>query len=523
MYRVLIVDDEPLIRRGIRRSVDWNELGVEMVAEAANGVEALTQMAADAPDIVLLDISMPHMNGLEFASIVRKQRPDSRVVIITGYPDFEYVRSALRIGVDDYILKPVTKEDIESIVTAQVAALREGSSDPGDLYVETRAVERELNAMLKREPCRAVIPPFLSRRGLRKGAEVSFALMKDYLTGCSMWSSEGDELAEFAVLNVAAEELEKSGAGIAFTTYLNEMALVLTCPEDEVRQVLGDLRLKILDFLQIPVDFGVSERASFGDLAELARQARSALEYSFVLHDADIIFYDKVARQQAHLSPAYPVQEEKDLLDHMLSETPAEIEPRVDRFFARLKEAVPGVRTARMYLLRLVLRLANTAASLASWTEDDTGIPFAWDDVGAQVEQFATLDEAAAWLKQCYADAYEYVRSVHSRSRQLFVTIRTYIEKNYASPSLNLKKCSEDLFLSPSYVSLILKKESGHTFVDYLNEYRIGQAAQLLRATDERVGDVAARVGFTHSTYFSSVFRKIMGMSPKQYRESGET
>ena len=521
MYRVLIVDDEPVIRRGIRSCVNWNELGVEMVAEAANGVEALTQTAADAPDIVLLDINMPHMNGLEFAGIVKKRHPHSRVVIITGYPDFDYMRSALRLGVDDYILKPVTRENIEEIITGQIAALQAGDRLAGDMYIEARAVERELNARLKREPRPEGEPLFLSRRGLRPNAPVSFVLLKDYLSGLEMWQGGGDELARFAILNLAAEELEQSAAGLAFTTYLNEMALILTCPEDEVQEVLSTLRLRLLDFLEIPVDFGVSERASFSRLPDLAGQAREALEYAFVLDDAPVLFYTEVARRQAALSPAYPAQEERDLLEHMLCESPEEIEPRLDRFFAKLKEAVPSVRQARMYLMRLVLKLVNTAGTIASWTDGEAGeVPFADENLGLQVDQFASLEEVSAWLKRCYAETYTYVRSVHSRSRQLYVTIRTYIEKNFASSSLNLKKCSEDLYLSASYIGLILKKESGRTFVDFLNEYRIEQAAQMLRSPDLRIGDVSARVGFTHPTYFSSVFKKVMGQTPKQYRDS---
>lgn len=521
MYRVLIVDDEPVVRRGIRRCVNWNELGVEMVAEAANGIEALTQTAADAPDIVLLDINMPNMNGLEFAGIIKKQRPHSRVVIITGYPDFEYVRSALRLGVDDYILKPVTKEDIESIVTGQIAALESGDRAAGDLYLEAQLLERELNAMLRRELRPASSTPALTRRGLHADTGVSFVILRDYLTHGNIWNRDGDELAQFAVQNVVAEELEKNAAGLAFTTYLNEMALIVACPEEEVEEQLRALRFKLQDFLNIPIDFGVSSRGHFRDLAKLASEARKALEYSFVLSDASIIFYPEVSRSQAALSPGYPVEEEKDLLGHMLSEPPSEIEQRIDRFFDRLKKAVPNVHQARMYLMRLFLKLANTAESLTSWTDGDPQeAPFAEENLSRQIEQFTSLEQASAWLKRAYSETYSYLRSVSSRSRQLFVTIRDYIEKNYSSASLNLKKCSEDLFLSPSYISLILKKESGRTFVDYLNEYRIEQAAQMLRTADLRISDISSRVGFTHPTYFSSVFKKVMGVSPKQFREN---
>ena len=136
------------------------------------------------------------------------------------------------------------------------------------------------------------------------------------------------------------------------------------------------------------------------------------------------------------------------------------------------------------------------------------------------VNGFESLCDAKNWLKTLYTDTYRYLTGMKSRSGQLFFKIRAYIEKNYAMSELNLKKCSEDLFLSSSYISMILKKESGKTFVDYLNEYRIKKAAEFLSNPESKIYEVSTDVGFTHPTYFSSVFKKMIGVSPKQYKET---
>lgn len=517
MHRILIVDDEPLVRRGIRRCVNWNELGIEMVAEASNGAEALSQIVIDAPDIVLLDINMPHMDGLEFAEIIKKRHPRTRVVIITGYPDFEYVQSALRIGVDEYILKPVTKEEIERIVAAQLEALAQ--SGENDLYRDARICEEELNGLLRKER-RALekVSAFANRKELLPGDPVTFVLIGEYLSRAAPWA-DMEELAQFAILNVAGEILLRHNAGIAFRTYKNEMAMVLTCPQTEVEPVLREVHNGIADFLELSVDVGISRRGPMRDLSVLAEEAAMALDCAFVLDDSPLLFFSDLALRK-ETCPVYPIQEEKELLDHMLFETPDEINARLDRFCERLKETVPSVHQAKLYLLRLVLKLANTAESLAGWTGIGEPLDAGGQDLSERIDSFATLQEAAQWIKTYCKNAYDYMHGMQSRSGQLFVTIRAYIEKNHSSSSLNLKKCSEDLFLSPNYISMILKKESGRTFVDYLNDYRIRRAATLLLAPGSRIYEVSEKVGFTHPTYFSSVFKKVMGMSPKQYKET---
>jgi two-component system, response regulator YesN len=171
-------------------------------------------------------------------------------------------------------------------------------------------------------------------------------------------------------------------------------------------------------------------------------------------------------------------------------------------------------------LLRLFLKVANTFESISGRTDYASieNAPESFDPVSV-LETFNTLDEAREWLKKLYTDTYCYVTGIKSRTGQLYLKIKAYIEKNYGESELNLKKCSEDLFLSPSYIGMILKKETGRTFVDYLNEYRIKKASELLSKPENKVYEVSILVGFTHPTYFSSVFKKLVGISPKQFKE----
>lgn len=524
-YRVLIVDDEPFVRRGIRRSVNWNELGIEMVAEASNGVEALAQFLQDRPDIILLDINMPRMDGLEFANIVKREQPSTRIVIITGYNDFEFARTALRIGVDDYVLKPVTRDNIAGIVREQIAQ-RGASAPPSDeVCAEVRRARRisdQLNGLLRREPrAEQSAADFCKDYNLMPGAPVRFVCVREYLTRCTNWKDEStQELAQFAILNIAAERLSELSEGFAFATYKNETALVLTGRDARTEPLLDDLRASILDLLEIPVEFGVSERGSLQQLPLLAEHAREALSCCFVLHDTPCIAYEDVVRKKKERAP-YPTREEAELLDHMFSEEPETTLGRIDRLFEALSAATIDVRQSRQYLNRFFVTLARTIETVSSWTAVPANADISelsdGDDIRV-AEDFETLEEARLWMRDYYLRTYSYVCGVLSRSGRLNLTIRSYIEKNYMNSDLNLKKCSEELYLSASYISSTIRKKSGRSFVDYLNEYRISQAKKLLVLPGARISDVSEKVGFTHPTYFSTVFKKFVGVSPTQYK-----
>lgn len=521
MLRALIVDDEALVRRGIKKSVNWNELGIEMVAEADNGVEALSQVLENVPDVILLDINMPKMDGLEFASIVKKQYPYVKIVIITGYDDFEYARHALRVGVDDYIVKPITKEDVSSIIKTQINKIEKERKDKTfDYSVSAHTIkENMINAFLKQEW--KDLSKFCDRQKWVESQNVYFVLMQDYLSDCEIWNDgQADHLAKFAILNIADEMLEEEQRGVAVTTNTGEIALIVSCSKHQIVQILQEIQSNILDFLGIPVDFAVSLDGHLKDLPKLAKQAKYAMDFSFVLADQEIIFYEEVANRKDKVFE-YPEQLEVELLEKMFTADLEQNLDLIDRFFDQLSQSEVDVAQCKNMLLRLLFKVSNTIESVVSRTDGSVteGLPEQFDPL-TQMDFFATIEDARLWLKQIYSDTYHYLMSITSRTGQLFLRIKSYVEKNYSDSDLNLKKCSEELFLSPSYISMILKKEAGKTFVDYLNMYRISKATEMLNKPENKIYEVSTGVGFTHPTYFSSVFKKVMGISPKQYKEN---
>lgn len=525
MYRILIVDDEPVVRKKIKSSVNWNELGLEMVAEASDGMEALSQIMENEPDIILLDISMPGMDGLEFAAIVKKKFPQVRIVIITGCDDFEYAREALRLGVDNYILKPTTKEDIRKIVLNQISQIEQARKECAKpaLPNEKKLKADALNYVLKNgKLAQQQLADFLSLQKWGKAANVYYALIRDFVEDVEFWKGEHTvALAQFALFNITEEITEQVPNGFAFLNYKDEISLVLNCNRTEAEALLGKIRESVMDFLGIPVEFAVSNVGKLEELSRLGDQAHTALEYSFVLSEREILFYSDV-EQKRQKNFNYPEELETAILNKLFATGLDETLKMIDDFFGRIAQAAPNASSCKRMLLRLCLKIANITDTVAvvSRTENSFTQNIAGEfDPLVQMDRFESLREVQKWLKDYYAGAYEYLMIVKTNSGRQHLKIEEYIRKNYGDSSLNLKKCGEELFLSPNYISSILKKETGKTFVEYLNEVRLTQAKKLLREPESKIYEVSSMVGFTHPTYFSSVFKKATGLSPTEFKE----
>lgn len=519
MYRILIVDDEPLARRGIKNSVNWNELDIEMVAEAENGLEALEQVFENPPDIILLDVCMSKMNGLEFADIIKRRYPDIRIVIITGFDNFEYIQTALRTGVDDYILKPITRKAVEELIKSQIAKIENGASetDPDKETPEKKAaflLNGYLRGKVSFEAAKAAFSQFAPPEG-----ELYAAVMRPRISE-RLFTDDilNGDLAEFAISNVAMEILARSKQGFIFETNRDELVILISCqkgasPDD----VLSDIYFTILDLLSIPVEIGVSQKGKFEQLPQMTEQARKALDYSYIAGDSAILHYSQIEEPS---SCEYPKEFEKALLNSLLEDSTDNSLKLISRFFKALKECGADSEACKNMIYRLLINIADQLEAMNTGTsvfDENNDLYF---DPAAVSRIFRSLSEAEEWVSDLYIRTSEKIRAHNTRAGKLYRQITGYIEQNYMDCGLNLKKCSQALFISPGYISMILKKNTGKTFVDYLNEYRISRACEILKNQDSKIYEAAQQVGFTHKTYFSSVFKKLTGKTPRQYKEA---
>ncbi|MDO7907149.1 response regulator [Paenibacillus sp. JX-17] len=393
-YRVMIADDEPIIREGIRDAVDWTELGMEVIHEAEDGEEALELAVRDGMDVLLVDMNMPFLDGIGLMKRLRIELPDCRFVIITGHDEFAYAQEAIRLGVEDYILKPVNADHLRQVLSHVKDEL--DNMQLQKEYLEKASVQLNRNIPLLRD-----------------------RFCKDWIEGQLTPAEIGEQL-EFLKLPVSCPQ--QFG--------------VIRWPEMSMPQPLtseGDRQLFLF---------------AIENIAEELLQPYRHVMFRDPQDMVCIVLWDAVPEAAA-----------------------AEIERNVQQY---LKV------TVQVYL------------------EPIQG----------------ELPAAAAVYRSCREHVYResQLSPLARRARQLLL-------EYYSSPELTLEAFAAELQVSPVYLSRVLKKELGSSFVTFVTQTRIRRAIQLLNSTSCSIHEIAEQVGYESQHYFSTAFKKVVGVSPNQYRK----
>jgi len=526
-YKVLLVDDEEDVRRSIVRKLEWNSLGFEVVGEAGNGEEALEIAERLQPDVVMTDIKMPFMDGLELCRHLKRQLPGVRVAVFSGFDEFEYAKEAISQQVEEYILKPIDAEELAN-------AFRRLRQSLDEEIARRRDVER-----------------------LRHHYEESLPLMRQQLLiGLLDGSMEPDEIAgkraEFGLSIAAAEycvavlrcEQEEGGPGAGEPSLLSislqqlitdtlrdglryhliQMPdkLVLLFMLDakggvkRVTQHLGQLFPISRRLLGIRLSIGVGGARACPDEIKLSyAEACSALEYQLLMEPGQCIYIGDIEPGAA----AGKSLDEKyigEVLRQIKTGGQAALEAAVDALIRHLKDAQTGIQQCQIYLLELFTELLKLIRTYRMNTQEARQESLLSEGM---MLRFATLDELGQWLFDYCNNLRLLARRERKDSVRLMIDkARDLLLESYADSELSLDAVCAKLNVSPAYFSTSFKKETGKGFVGYLTDLRMEKALELLATTDFKTYQVAEKIGYIDPNYFSYVFKKQFGVTPSKYK-----
>lgn len=507
--KLLIVDDETIIRDGIKAIISrMQSINLE-IYEADNGKTALEIVRNDCPDIILLDIRMPYMDGLEFMQRYAETNQHGKVIILSGYGDFEYTREAIRFGAVDYLLKPVKRENLCS--TLEKAAQ--------EIIQSKNEVEEQHAAMQSYIISEKLYRLILDRR---KNAKPLAQLLKDHNL-----SFRGDRYRvlyahiekETAVqtndpVGILLAELKR-----AFSTMLcaelttNEAFAIIddaVFPRPALQRQTEAL-LQKLTGMGMRVVFGIGESVNL-DTAPVrsayTKAQRASLE-RFLYPRQTCFFYEEIQKA------AIPWLSEKDyasLRYRMQQQDKEGIRQAVLRLFQRFSGEGYSVYSFVECLGASLLEVIPQNKDNLQQPLNFATLSLFWDTV----TQCETLDDIAAIYAETLSEFYpaQNQDALHNKTIQL---AKKYIDNHYRE-DLTLAKVAEHVGMSAAYFSVLFKKENHCGLVEYINDIRIEHAAALLKDPQCRIYEVAIRVGFTDDKYFSRVFKKKMGVSPSEYR-----
>lgn len=399
MWKLLIADDEPKIRKGLRNSLNWAEIGVEIIGEAEDGEIALDIVRSNHPDIILLDICMPFINGLQLIEKVKQEYDECIMIVVTGHDEFSYAREALRLGVFDYVLKPVSKEQLHNVVLKAIDEI--SSIKKRNKYYKW--AQNQLSQNYK----------VLKEKFMNEWLENHFS------------SAEIKEQLEYYKINFT----DKTG-----------MLLVRPVEKNSVVE-MNDWDNNLLLF------------AIQNVIEELVENMQP-----------NIVF--------------------RDNKDNIVAVTGI---PNISEWF-QLKDKLESC--IEKYLDKSI----RVYQKVSEKGMDE--IPAVYD---------ALIDEV----------------SKESSYTPMVIKAKQYIENNYFKEELSLEDVARDIKVSASYLSRVLKQETGTSFIDYLTQVRVKMAIQLMNDPSMKIYEIAERVGYNSQHYFSTAFKKVLGVSPVEYKKGG--
>ncbi|MEN1988296.1 response regulator transcription factor [Paenibacillus hubeiensis] len=562
MYRVLLVDDEEDVREGLVVEVDWEALDLRIVGLAENGREALEMAERVEPDIVVTDISMPFMDGLELARRLRERNPLVKVVILTGYDEFDYARQAVSLSVDEYLLKPFSAAHLAELLTrlrgqmaAEVAERENVQQLREHYYASLPLMQADLMATLlhRRKPPAYIHGKAeqcgLDLKGIRYGVSVvtlhtDGKTPKQSLNASSLKSdqretteevkasaagairdSEDGELKQFAALNVAAEVWAEHEAGHAF---IHQEAIVLLFVdrwggedgEKRQQQALETVIRSINHYLRMQATIGSGALVQSLDQVKHAYEdALLALDYRLVPGTDPLIYIGDVERQAAG-KLRFDELKQQALTRCLKAGTQNELGEVLDIIFREIT-AEHGRSDIQLYLIEALTTVWKAAQASGEQMEDIFGAGF---QLYADLFRLPGLPEAQGRVREVCANVQRRIASGRQHAyKDIVEQALAFTKQHYADPELSIQKVCGHLHISSGYFCAIFKKEVQLTFLQYLMQIRMEAAKELLRSTDLKSFQIAEQVGFAEPNYFSFCFKKHIGISPKEYRKQASS
>lgn len=499
MYKILIADDEKNIRLGIQAMINRKYPAYETFI-AGDGMEALASIKAIKPDIVITDIKMPHLDGIQLIKEMEHIEKKPALIILSGYDDFAYAKEAIRHQVKDYLLKPVNREELFKTLDTIIAELEASNHISNEHLNDYRA--SQLNYIL--------LNPNLLKEDL--AALFNKIQVDSYSEGYYVGIiNQESELAGEDFLNKINQLLPADSGTISFLD--KDQRAVIISPD---RQVFDHLKEQFGRDRYFAFSLGISEKAEeINEFKTFYHQAENALKYHFLYPRCQIINYDKIKEKQN------PASVPTELINKIANMLGTEREKEIKSYLLHVMDFDVISSSSISYLENLNQEINEVIFKgfFARLGEESLETFKLLNKIG-DIYNFPNFHEYVRALEDLLMRIHEYnkqMKSVYSEQKYMDRAI-AYIRENYHK-DLNLAVVSNYISLNYSYFSHMFKEFTGQNFVDYLKSVRIEGAKRLLKETDYKVFEISEMVGYKNPKQFARVFREIEGISPKEFRE----
>ena len=546
MLKIFLAEDEVVVRETIKRMIPWEELGFELVGEAADGEMALPLLLRQQPDLLITDIKMPFMDGLTLARLAKKEIPGLKVVILSGYDDFNYAKQAIGIGVEDYLLKPITKNALIERLS-EIRSRYEHEKTQKEYYEK---FQREMQAYEKnssRDFFEALVGGSMDMMEVYKRAEkLGLDIVAEaynvliFTMNCdedfsgqrdeySSWEAESLELLENFFAGHSSAMLFRSNI-FSYGVLLKGQRETI---EENTRVCVDEIR-KILSRQDGRREWFLAVGQSVERLSQIQKSYHTASRAfsQRYLYDENILYYDEMETmehpggqaetedntylQKVDVNALNPAILQKFLSNGLQEETENFVK---DYFYAIGQEPMESL-VFRNYV---ILNVRFSVISFIKGLGCDTNEMESADTEEVLAESGKNMESAIAYAKKMISQAIE-IRDQNSgnKNRSILKTAVDFIDSHYMDEEISLNTVANVANVSSNHFSALFSQNMGQTFIEYLTTLRMNKAKELLRCTGMRSSEIAGEIGYKDAHYFSYLFKKTQGMTPSDYRKARE-
>ena len=543
MIKLLIVDDEEQIRRGIKKYVQSLGFPIELIETAADGEEALRYSYTIEPDILITDVVMPGMDGIELAKQVREYNCNIKIIMISGYSDIEYMKHAFKFEAVDYILKPVDILELRSVLSKVIARIEEERRDRESKEIMRRKLGESMPLLREKFLFNFVSGGYSESRYVLERLEFldihilrqkSYVVI-DFLVGNSVFTDKEQDRQEqiqldtLGVYELLKRKGEKFPGFTVFNGHEHEIIIIISFHTQHLADGYNHFLTDFITDIQkdVYLQYGRSITAGIGNAAmdimeipESYRQSVEAVNQRFTLGKGNIIFYSDIHSQE-ELKFILPKDMQKELISCIYSGNISGANTVLDSIFLGLQNKIfkftdRTIQVIKLELISFILRLTR---------DIDISIDnrfylknLDWN----QVMQLDTLNEIKDWLEKTLMFVCESGMQARKSKSILIVDKAKEIITNCYKEPISVQYVADLLKISSNYLSALFKQETGVNFTEYMTQVRLSKARELMKDPSLKVYEICSMVGYEDQNYFARTFKKHFGISPSEFREMKE-
>ncbi len=538
MLKIFLVEDEFVVREGIKSNIDWAKEGFIFSGEAADGELAFPLIQEEQPDIIITDIKMPFMNGLDLSRLVIKALPQSKIIILSGHEEFSYAQEAIKIGVTEYLLKPIKSAELVKTVKRigeQIIAEREERDNYERYKREMEENETEISRRLFNEMVSGTISiAKIFERGKEYGLDLSAKFYQIMLFRYNNIRDDtySDEILEFGKeISIANSRYDNI---IMFDRAIEGIAFLMKGDSSEHLDItreafISDLKGIMVKYPQVRCFGGIGTKVDRpAILSQSYESAARAFSYRFIFEKNDIINSNQIISFGQQDKEGNVLSElELETLDikkvdaFLKNGENEEITYFIEEFLKSIGSASEKSFLFKQYIIMNIY--FNVVAFLKDIGSHDISIEEPFKGLEAIKEMYYDNQKAKDYIFRIFSVAIERRDALRNkRYHRMIDQAKEYINEHYSDEDISLNETAAYVNFSPNHFSSLFSRETGKSFIRYLTDLRMSKARDMLKCTDMRISDISVSVGYKDPHYFSYLFKKSHNCTPMQYRTSKE-